>query len=456
MMAFMDTAQFPTQLAQLWDTRPVRPSAPRTIAGVCAGIGARYRVDPTLVKVAFVVSTLFGGSGLILYIAAWIAFPSGNGARAGYADGHQWHHSRHSNPSMIVLVVIVVVVATSLGSSGPWGSGGILSGILMLVGWWLLFLRTPEPPTDTSVSAPTVPAVPQRFERWTPRAVRSGTPTPSDARVSHAGVSQSGVSHTGVDLAKPAAAHDDPTTPEGSTDFLDRTPPAWDPLGAAPFAWDLPEPSAPRPPVPPDPGHRRSPSALIVIGVAVLVAAAGAAANQAGAGWFTVPHVLSLVLAVVAGGAIVMGLRRNRARSHPGALVPLTITLAAAVVISTVLTAWGPADHHFGMPAGGVGERNWKPLSENDIRDSYTLSMGSMNLDLRGVDLSTDRSVELRNGVGEIVVEVPAGMNVRAICSTGVGDYTCPEGLDGGNDGTSGPVLTIDARTNAGSVEVRR
>ncbi|MEP9392274.1 PspC domain-containing protein [Gordonia sp. VNQ95] len=451
----MDTAQFRTQVSRLWDTRPVRPAAPRTVAGVCIGIGNRYRVDPTLVKVAFVVATVFGGSGLILYIAAWIAFPSSTAAPAPGGDPAANRRARHGNPSMILLVVVVVIIATSIGSSGPWGSGGLLGGILMLVGWWLLYLRTPEPLPETAVSTLRGPSTPQRFERWTPRAVRvaagidAGSPPPRTESTAAA-----------VDLTKvhPEVHPDDTATIPASAsaaDFADRTPPAWDPLGAARFAWDLPEPAAPAPP-PASTPPRRSPMALIVIGLAVLVAAAGAAAHQAGADWFTVPHVLSLVLAVVGAGALVMGLRRHRPGSHPGALVPLTIGLGVAVVFSTVLTTWGPDDRHWGMPTGGVGERNWAPPSENDIRDTYSLGMGKMTLDLRGIDLTTDRRVELRNGVGEVNVEVAEGMNIRATCSTGVGDYTCPEGLDGGADGTDGPVLTIDAHTNVGNVEIRR
>lgn len=63
-MVAMDTKT----LLDMWNTRPVRQRSGRTIAGVCTGIGRRYDVDPTLVKVAFVVAAMFGGSG-IFYIS---------------------------------------------------------------------------------------------------------------------------------------------------------------------------------------------------------------------------------------------------------------------------------------------------------------------------------------------------------------------------------------------------
>ncbi|MGW0038900.1 PspC domain-containing protein [Gordonia sp. NPDC003376] len=495
----MDGAEFRNRLENLWATRPVRPSAPRTVAGVCAGVADRYRVDPTLVKVAFVVSTLFGGSGLILYLAGWIAFPSVTRVSAQVTPVGGGHPGRTRSPVKLLLVVLVViVVVTSIGSSGPWSSGGLLGGLLMLFGWWLLYLRTPEAPAGTSVttivptSAPTAIGA-DHFVRWTPRAMRTaqgptmqgpttatmtGT-TPNrdatanlDATASTATGSSADPSRTPTaqratvdlgkvpagtdsDLPSVATGVDDTATPTTPTDPIDRTPPAWDPLGAARFAWDLPEPSMPTPPAVPN-RPRRSPLGLVVAGIAVIVVAAGIAGHRAGITWFSVPHVLSLALAVVAAGLLVGALRKTESGRHAGGLVPVLLALMAAVVVSTTLTTWSPSDHGLGIPAGGVGDRNWKPLSENDIRGEYSLGMGTGTLDLRDITLSSNRTVQLRNGIGELVIEVPTGMNVRANCSTGIGDYSCPDGLDGGNDGTAGPVLTVDAHTGMGRVEIRR
>lgn len=47
----------------------------RMIDGVCGGVAAYFGVDPTLVRVAWVLVTLLGGSGIILYIAAMILMP---------------------------------------------------------------------------------------------------------------------------------------------------------------------------------------------------------------------------------------------------------------------------------------------------------------------------------------------------------------------------------------------
>ncbi len=45
------------------------------IAGVCSGIGLYFAVDPNIVRLLFAVLTLFGGSGIIIYILLWIILP---------------------------------------------------------------------------------------------------------------------------------------------------------------------------------------------------------------------------------------------------------------------------------------------------------------------------------------------------------------------------------------------
>ena len=47
----------------------------RVIAGVCAGLGAYFGVDPTLIRLAFALLTVFGGIGALLYLGAWLVIP---------------------------------------------------------------------------------------------------------------------------------------------------------------------------------------------------------------------------------------------------------------------------------------------------------------------------------------------------------------------------------------------
>jgi phage shock protein C len=47
----------------------------RQVAGVCGGLAKRFNVDVTLVRVLFILLAIFGGSGIVLYIAMWIIVP---------------------------------------------------------------------------------------------------------------------------------------------------------------------------------------------------------------------------------------------------------------------------------------------------------------------------------------------------------------------------------------------
>jgi len=55
--------------------RLTRSRTNRTIAGVCGGIAEYYGWDPTLVRVAWIVLTLLGGSGVLLYLIFWLVMP---------------------------------------------------------------------------------------------------------------------------------------------------------------------------------------------------------------------------------------------------------------------------------------------------------------------------------------------------------------------------------------------
>ena len=45
------------------------------IAGVCGGLGEYLDIDPTLVRLIFVLLALMGGHGVLLYIVLWLIVP---------------------------------------------------------------------------------------------------------------------------------------------------------------------------------------------------------------------------------------------------------------------------------------------------------------------------------------------------------------------------------------------
>jgi phage shock protein PspC (stress-responsive transcriptional regulator) len=45
------------------------------LAGVAAGLGEYFDIDPTLVRVGFVALSLLGGIAVPLYLAGWLLIP---------------------------------------------------------------------------------------------------------------------------------------------------------------------------------------------------------------------------------------------------------------------------------------------------------------------------------------------------------------------------------------------
>lgn len=56
--------------------RLYRSETDRQIAGVCGGLADYFNLDVTRIRIVFVLLTLAGGPGFILYIAIWIAAPN--------------------------------------------------------------------------------------------------------------------------------------------------------------------------------------------------------------------------------------------------------------------------------------------------------------------------------------------------------------------------------------------
>jgi Putative stress-responsive transcriptional regulator len=53
-----------------------RSKTNKIIAGVCGGIGEYFKIDPTLVRLLWLlISVMSAGSGVVAYIVAWIVIP---------------------------------------------------------------------------------------------------------------------------------------------------------------------------------------------------------------------------------------------------------------------------------------------------------------------------------------------------------------------------------------------
>lgn len=55
----------------------------KKLAGVCSGLGAYFNIDPTLVRISFLLVTIFWGFGLFVYLICWFAMPAKDSGKKG-------------------------------------------------------------------------------------------------------------------------------------------------------------------------------------------------------------------------------------------------------------------------------------------------------------------------------------------------------------------------------------
>ena len=71
--------------------RLYRSPTDKVVGGVCGGLAAYFKIDPVLVRLAFVVFALAGGASVLLYLVLWIAVPVGNTtATTSITHGTEW------------------------------------------------------------------------------------------------------------------------------------------------------------------------------------------------------------------------------------------------------------------------------------------------------------------------------------------------------------------------------
>ncbi|MCF2604049.1 MAG: PspC domain-containing protein [Parabacteroides sp.] len=51
----------------------------KMIGGVCAGIADYLGLDPTIVRIAWILTVFFAGFGILLYLILWIVMPKAIG-----------------------------------------------------------------------------------------------------------------------------------------------------------------------------------------------------------------------------------------------------------------------------------------------------------------------------------------------------------------------------------------
>lgn len=55
--------------------RVYRSAKDKIVGGVCGGLAAYLRLDPWVLRIAFILLTLFNGAGLAVYFVLWLLLP---------------------------------------------------------------------------------------------------------------------------------------------------------------------------------------------------------------------------------------------------------------------------------------------------------------------------------------------------------------------------------------------
>ncbi len=53
-----------------------RSESNRVLAGVAGGLGEYFTIDPLLIRIVFILLTVFGGGGIVIYLILWILIPN--------------------------------------------------------------------------------------------------------------------------------------------------------------------------------------------------------------------------------------------------------------------------------------------------------------------------------------------------------------------------------------------
>ncbi|HEX6247976.1 MAG TPA: PspC domain-containing protein [Nocardioidaceae bacterium] len=369
----------------------------RKVAGVAGGLGRHLNIDPTILRVAFVVLAFFGGAGLLLYGALWLFVPEEGSDEAVIA----------TNPSTrTALLIGAAVVATFLLLGDSWGGAGFPWPLLLVAVVVAVVLMNRDKPVNP-------------------------TPQPPGQPPSH-----------------------DPTAPEQGaptgTAVEDTTVYPYDPYGGVvpptPASYPVQQPPAPRP----DRGPR-----LFWFTVALLAVVLGSLGlYDVTQGGVADGAYAAAALALI-GAMLVVGAWFGR----PGGLILLGVVASIALVSTTVAepsfegerrqentpTLATQVEDSYFVPAGAMS------LDLSNIRDVERLDGRTIEVGANAGEIV----VVLPDGVDvDVRAKVAAAGEVTVLDQTrgGIG-VTLQQTVDGGEDV---PEVTLDLDLIVGSIEVRQ
>jgi phage shock protein PspC (stress-responsive transcriptional regulator) len=363
------------------------------IGGVAEGLSRHFDIDPLLIRVAFFALTFFGGSGIWLYVIAWLAIPEDGKHDSALSRLFRADPRRVMGAGLVfagIVGLIALVSTIGFTAPNPWP---LLVVSVLALGAVAIFgrrgERPPPPPWPT----------PGAHEAWPPtggsaaQTWAAATDTTTDSAAA------------GPDTAPTPTAEPSPRAwwqrpaESGSAGSTSPPPP---PFGAHP------------PPPPPPPRAKKERSHLFGITMAASAIAVGVVwVLDRGPFHEIVPTAYpATVLAVTAIGLLV-GTVFGRSR--------LLIAVGIVASIATAATAFlGP---------GPYGESIHRPPKAAAVESTYHNGVGRLVVHLE--DIADPRqldgtTVHIDEHIGELQVIVPSTMPVRIDAHVDHGEIAGP------------------------------
>jgi phage shock protein PspC (stress-responsive transcriptional regulator) len=114
-----------------------RSRSNRMVAGVAGGLGTYFELHPAVFRVSFVVLTLMGGAGILIYLAAALVMPD-EGKEDSFATAAL--RRRRHRPWLVIALGLLAVVVLAVLSEVPVWREGEASLFLLVAGAVVLWL----------------------------------------------------------------------------------------------------------------------------------------------------------------------------------------------------------------------------------------------------------------------------------------------------------------------------
>ncbi|MDW3219965.1 MAG: PspC domain-containing protein [Acidimicrobiales bacterium] len=387
----------------------------RMISGVSGGIAEYFAIDPIIVRLGFFALALLGGSGIGIYLIAWLVMPDATEDESAALNALRGG-DRPGGRSIVALVLVVLGILIFSGSLfwSPFDGGLFLPLLVLAAGIALLVWPADGPRFHDSWAHPDAD---WRREREAMRGEwRRERQAWRDSRRQWRHGYRRGVQ----------------------------------PDDASPTDTAGPPPPRPRRPRPPRPRPFLGPLAI-----ATLLAFAGLTVLADEVGWWdTEPASFLAICLMIIGTVLVVSAVLGRARG----LIWLGVFIlpAAWAVAAIDLTWWD-----------GVGEELVTVDAVEELQDEYRFGIGQFHVDLSDLDLeggTHDLAVGLT--IGELKVFVPETMEVEIDLDGRMGSVIVRDGdLRLNDDGIdteldrvvgdpTGGTLVLDVDIGIGEAEV--